>query len=185
MFNSVCVYCGSHNGARTEYMAAARHLGQLLAELKIQLIYGGSSVGLMGVLADSVLAEGGRVTGIIPEQLAERELAHRELTQLHTVRDMHQRKALMAEMADAFIAMPGGMGTLEELFEALTWAQLGIHGKPCGVLNILGYYDRLLEFLDHQVEEEFVTDKQRNWLQVSPDPKTLLEQLAALEKSDS
>jgi len=181
MFNSVCVYCGSHTGAHAEYMAGARHLGQFLAEREIHLIYGGASVGLMGVLADSVLAEGGRVTGIIPEQLAERELAHRELTQLHTVRDRHQRKGLMAEMADAFIAMPGGMGTLEELFETLTWAQLGIHGKPCGVLNILGYYDRLLGFLDHQVEEGFLQAEQRQLLSVSADPLELLTRMFELK----
>ncbi len=177
MFNSVCVYCGSHTGAQTEYMSAARQLGKLLAARDIHLVYGGASVGLMGVLADSVLAEGGRVTGVIPEQLAERELAHRELTQLHTVTDMHQRKALMAELSDAFIALPGGMGTLEELFEVMTWAQLKIHVKPCGVLNILDYYARLLAFLDHQVVEGFLKDEQRRQLQVSDNPHDLLELL--------
>lgn len=177
MTRSVCVYCGSHNGARPEYMAAARHLGQLIAERGLQLIYGGGSVGLMGVLADSVLAEGGRVTGVIPEQLAERELAHRELTQLRVVTGMHQRKALMAELSDAFIAMPGGMGTMEELFEVMTWSQLGLHAKPCGILNILGYYEYLLGFLDHQVAEGFLKEPQRNLLQVSEDPGHLLELL--------
>ena len=178
MFKSVCVYCGSHKGARPEYLAAARHMGQLLAEQNIHLIYGGASVGLMGVLADSVLAEGGQVTGVIPEQLAERELAHRDLTHLHIVTDMHQRKSLMTGLSDAFIALPGGMGTLEELFEVLTWSQLGIHTKPCGVLNILGYYEGLLGFLDHQVTEGFLKDEQRRQLQVSDDPRDLLERMS-------
>ncbi len=177
MFKTLCVYCGSHKGARPEYTTAARRLGQHLAEQEIQLIYGGGSVGLMGVLADSVLAEGGQVTGVIPEQLAERELAHKELTHLRIVADMHQRKSLMAGLSDAFIALPGGMGTLEELFEVLTWSQLGIHAKPCGVLNILGYYEGLLGFLDHQVTEGFLKDEQRRLLQVSDDPRDLLKRL--------
>jgi len=178
MFKSICVYCGSHNGARPEYMAAARHLGQLIAERGLRLVYGGGGIGLMGVLADSVLAEDGRVIGVIPEQLAERELAHRELTQLRVVTGMHQRKALMAELSDAFIAMPGGIGTMEELFEVLTWSQLGLHVKPCGVLNILGYYEYLLGFLDHQVAEGFLKEEQRNLLQVSEDPLHLLDLVA-------
>jgi len=185
MFNSICVYCGSHKGAQPEYMAAARHLGQLLAEQKIHLIYGGASVGLMGILADSALAEGGQVTGVIPEQLAERELAHRELTHLHTVPDMHQRKSVMASLSDAFIALPGGMGTLEELFEVLTWSQLGIHAKPCGVLNILGYYEGLLGFLDHQVMEGFLKSEQRRQLQVSDDPRDLLQRLGRYQAQGS
>jgi len=179
MIDSVCVFCGSHNGAQPEYMAAARHLGQCLAEQNLQLVYGGARVGLMGVIADSVLAEGGQVTGVIPEQLAERELAHRELTKLHVVTGMHQRKQLMADLSDAFIAMPGGMGTLEELFEALTWTQLGIHAKPSGVLNILGYYDGLMAFLDHQASEGFLKPEHRQLLHASDNPQELLQQLKA------
>ncbi len=140
---SLCVYCGSSSGSDPAYAAAARELGQLLAAQQIELIYGGGRVGLMGTLADAVLDAGGRVQGVIPQSLADREVAHHGLTQLHIVETMHQRKALMAELSDGFLALPGGLGTFEELFEIWTWAQLGMHGKPIGLLNVAGYFDLL------------------------------------------
>ena len=157
----ICVFCGSSDGSRPAYRACAHSLGRLLAERRIELIYGGSNVGLMKALADAALDGGGQVTGVIPEALAARGLAHPGLTRLHTVESMHQRKALMAELSDAFIALPGGYGTLEELSEALSWAQLGLHGKPCGVLNVEGYYDFLIGLLDHWAREGFLPARGR------------------------
>ncbi len=150
------MFCGSKAGARPEYAAGARDLGRAMAARGIGLVYGGGSVGLMGVLADSVMADGGEVTGVIPGPLASRELAHQGITELRVVRSMHERKSAMAELADAFIALPGGLGTLEELLEVLTWAQLGIHRKPVGVLNQGNYYDGLLKLLEHGVRERFI-----------------------------
>lgn len=147
----------------------------MLVANDIGLVYGGASVGVMGAVADTVLEEGGEVTGIIPEDLMSREVAHHGLTKLHVVESMHDRKALMADLADGFVALPGGMGTLEELFEILTWAQLGYHRKPCGLLNLSGYYDRLREFLDHTVAEGFVQDKHRSMLIVEQQPEQLIE----------
>jgi uncharacterized protein (TIGR00730 family) len=152
----ICVYCGSSNGAREAYTAAARALGRALVRRDLGLVYGGSDAGLMGVLADTVLAEGGEVIGVIPEPLVVKEVAHKGLTELRIVRSMHERKAMMAELADGFIALPGGFGTLEEFCEIVTWIQLGLHRKPCGLLNIEGYYDGLLAFLDHAVAEGFI-----------------------------
>ena len=143
----------------------------------MRVVYGGASVGLMGVVADAVLSEGGEVIGVIPGTLVEREIAHRRLTELRVVETMHDRKAGMAALADAFVALPGGLGTLEELFEVWTWAQLGIHAKPCALLNTGGYYDPLIEFLDHAVREGFVRDRQRSTLVVSADPDELLDML--------
>jgi uncharacterized protein (TIGR00730 family) len=152
----LCVFCGSSPGHRPEYSAAARTLARALVERGIAIVYGGGSVGLMGVLADSALAMGGEVVGVIPRPLASRELAHTGLTELHRVSSMHERKAMMASLADGFIALPGGLGTLEETLEILTWAQLGIHAKPVGVLNVAGYYDGLRGLIGHGVREGFV-----------------------------
>ena len=171
---SLCVYCGSSSGSSPDYAAAARELGQLLAAQQIELIYGGGRVGLMGVLADAVLKAGGRVQGVIPQSLANREVAHLGLTQLHVVDSMHQRKALMAELADGFLALPGGLGTFEELFEIWTWAQLGMHAKPIGLLNVAGYFDLLLEFLDHATDQQLLKPVHREVLSVSTDPEEML-----------
>src|SRR5215471_18265386 len=156
MLKRVCVFCGSNVGARSAYVEAAESLGKLLVDRKMGLVYGGGKVGLMGKVADTVLAAGGEVIGVIPQSLMRREIAHAGLTDLRVVDSMHQRKALMAELSDAFIALPGGFGTFEELCEIVTWAQLGLHAKPCGVLNVEGYYDQLLGLFDHGVEEKFL-----------------------------
>lgn len=152
----VCVFCGSRGGARPEYLEAARGLGRLLAGRGIGLVYGGATVGLMGAVADGTMDAGGEVDGVLPEALVERELAHLRLTRLHRVGTMHQRKALMAELADAFVTLPGGTGTLDELFEIVTWAQLGLHRKPVGLLDVGGYFQPLLTFLRHAAAEGFV-----------------------------
>ncbi len=175
----LCVFTGSSPGARPEYRAAALELGRLLGERDIRLVYGGATVGLMGAVADAALAAGGRVTGVIPRALMDKELGHAGLTELRVVESMHQRKQAMADRADGFIAMPGGMGTLEELTEILTWAQLGIHGKPCGILNVAGYFDRLLGFLDHAVAERFLRPEHRELLMEAATPVALLDALAA------
>jgi uncharacterized protein (TIGR00730 family) len=170
----ICVYCGSSPGSRPEYIEAAKNLGRTLAERKITLVYGGSSVGLMGLLARSALEAGGEVIGIITRQLVEMEVAFKEISQFEVVETMHERKTRMAELADGFIALPGGLGTLEELFEILTWAQLGIHHKPCGLLNVNGYYDKLGEFLDHAVAEKFIEEGSRRMVMVSEDADRLI-----------
>jgi uncharacterized protein (TIGR00730 family) len=171
---SLCIYCGSSPGGRPEYVEAARAVGRLLAGRGIGLVYGGGHVGLMGQVAKAALEAGGQVTGVITRRLAGMELAYDGLTALHTVETMHERKAMMAELSDGMIALPGGLGTIEEFFEALTWTQLGMHAKPCGLLNTLGYYDRLLSFLDTTVDEQFVEAAHRDMIQVSPDPAELL-----------
>lgn len=176
---SICVYCGSSPGRLPAYRDSAVRLGELLAERDIALVYGGASVGLMGVLADTVLACGGRVTGVISEALVSREVAHAGLTELHVTRTMHQRKMRMAELADGFIALPGGIGTLEELFECWTWIQLGLQAKPCGLLNVAGFHDALVRFLDQLVAEQFLKARHRNLLLVAGQPDELLDQLAA------
>src|SRR3546814_750650 len=155
----LCVFCGSSDGARPAYRDAAHALGKALADAGIGLVYGGAAVGLMGAVADGALARGGEVMGVLPRSLADRELAHPGLTQLHVVGSMHERKAMMAKLSDGFIALPGGLGTFEELFEIWTWAQLGYHRKPVALLNVDGYYDGLLSFLDHPVREAFVDRK--------------------------
>jgi uncharacterized protein (TIGR00730 family) len=174
----VCVFCGSSTGIRTVYREAARALGIALAQRGEELVFGGGRVGLMGVLADAVLAAGGRAIGVIPEALVAKELAHRGLTELRVVDSMHQRKALMADLSDAFLALPGGFGTLEEYCEVLTWAQLGLHAKPCGLLNVAGFYDGLLELFDHAVSEQFVSGPHRLLVLVEQDPQRLLDLLA-------
>ena len=177
--NKICVFCGTNPGARPEYGAAARRLGMILAEQGIELVYGGASVGIMGELADAVHEHGGHVTGIIPQQLVEKEAAHTGIANLIVVASMHQRKSQMADMSDGFIALPGGIGTLEGLFEILTWAQLGIHAKPSGILNVAGYFDGLTQFLDHAVREGFLTEAHRNAIIVESDSVRLLQRMHA------
>ncbi len=176
-FNRICVFCGTNPGERPEYGAAARALGKLLADEDIELVYGGASVGIMGELADAVHEGGGHVTGIIPQQLMKKEAAHTGIPDLIVVASMHQRKSQMADLADGFIALPGGIGTLEGFFEILTWGQLGIHNKPCGVLNVAGYFDLLTGFLDHAVKEGFLTAEHRKMIMVESDPAKLLERM--------
>ena len=174
----VCVFCGSSPGARPEYAEAAAAVGRLLAEQSITVVYGGASVGLMGVLADAALAAHGRVIGVMPEAMASLEHAHRGLTELRIVASMHERKAEMADLADGFLALPGGLGTLEELFEIWTWGNLGYHQKPCGLLNIADYYTSLLKFVDDMVVERFVRETQRGMLIVDRDAASLLRAMA-------
>jgi uncharacterized protein (TIGR00730 family) len=175
----ICVFAGSSSGSRPEYLAAARELGRVLAERKLGLVYGGARVGLMGALANEALAGGAAVIGVMPEALVAKEVAHGGLTELRVVKSMHERKAMMADLADGFIALPGGWGTVEEFFEILTWAQLGLHRKPCGLLNAAGYYDRLLAFVDHGVAEEFVRPEQRPMITVGASPAELLDAMAS------
>lgn len=174
----VCVFCGSATGRGERYVAAARELGTLLAERGIGLVYGGASVGTMGEVADAALASGGEVVGVIPEQLVSRELAHPGLTDLRVVADMHERKALMASLSDGFVALPGGIGTLEELFEVWTWAHLGLHDKPLALLDVAGFYQPLRAFVDHMVTEEFLRPASRDMLLVDADPAALLDRFA-------
>ena len=173
----VCVFCGSNSGVRPEYAAAARELATVLAERRIGVVYGGGSVGLMGVLADRVLEVGGHIIGVIPQALMDLDVGHRGLPDLRIVSSMHERKALMVDLADAFIALPGGLGTLDESFEVLTWAQLGLHTKPFGHLNVARYFDGLLAFLDHAVGERFLRPQHRTLLQVEANAAALLQRL--------
>lgn len=173
----ICVFCGSSMGAKPAYAEAAEALGRLLAERGLGLVYGGGNVGLMGVLANAALAAGGEVIGVIPEALLKMEVGHVDLTTLHVVGSMHERKALMAELADGFIALPGGIGTLEELFEVWTWGQLGLHPKPLGFLDVAGYYDHLHAFLDHSMAEGFLKERHRAMVAVESNPTTLLARL--------
>jgi uncharacterized protein (TIGR00730 family) len=179
MLRSICVYCGSRMGKSEIHADAARALAQEMVNDNIDLVYGGARVGLMGILADEVLRLGGEVTGVIPKDLLEKEVGHDGLTRLYIVKDMHERKAMMAELADGFIAMSGGMGTLDELFETITWGMLGLHEKPIGILNTNGFYDSLIRLVDHLVEEGFVEPRHAGQLLVEPDPKTLLNKLRA------
>ncbi len=173
---SICVYCGSSPGRLADYMSAAKDLGSEIGRRGIRLVYGGAGVGLMGEVARAALAAGGQVVGVIPQALAAQEIASAEAIELRVVKDMHERKAVMAELSDGFIALPGGFGTFEEFFEALTWQQLGIHTKPCGFLNISGYYDDLLKFLDHAVEEMFIHKPHNDMILASNEPVDLIEQ---------
>ncbi len=177
----ICVFCGSRPGSRPQYTDAARHLGELLAARKIGLVYGGSHVGLMGTLADAAMRAGGEVIGVMPENLVRREISHHGLSELHLVGSMHERKAMMAELADAFIALPGGFGTFEELFEIITWAQLGLHRKAVGILNVGGFYDGLLGLVDHAVREGFVPEANRALILHADTPETLLELVIGFE----
>jgi uncharacterized protein (TIGR00730 family) len=171
----ICVFCGSSPGARPIYVQAARRLGQTLARRGLTLVYGGAKVGTMGQLAQAALDAGGRVIGVIPRALVDMEVAHTGLSDLRVVASMHERKALMTDLSDAFIALPGGLGTIDEFFEVLCWSQLGLHAKPCGLLNVEGYYDRLIAFLDHSVEEQFVRATHRDLVLVEQDAETLLD----------
>jgi uncharacterized protein (TIGR00730 family) len=177
----VCVYAGSESGSRPEYAAAAVALTRALVARGQGIVYGGGRVGLMGVVADTTLDAGGEIIGVIPRHLEEREVAHSRLTELRVVGSMHERKALMASLADAFIALPGGIGTLEELIEMITWARLGLHEKPCGLLNVHGYYDPLIAFLDGAVTEGFLPARHRGLLRVETDPAALIDALLAPE----
>ncbi|HEY4762987.1 MAG TPA: TIGR00730 family Rossman fold protein [Candidatus Sulfotelmatobacter sp.] len=173
----ICVFCGSSAGSRPEYGAAAEEMAAELVRRKIGLVYGGGKVGLMGSIADAVLRAGGEAQGVIPEHLMAREVGHNGLTKLHVVRSMHERKALMADLSDAFVALPGGFGTLEEFCEAITWTQLGLHAKPCGILNTLGYYSPLLQMFDHAVEERFLKPENRALVLARVSPGELLQAL--------
>lgn len=171
----ICVYCGSSEGRNAAYAVASERLGRLLAGQGIGLVYGGANVGLMRILADAAMAAGGDVIGVMPKALVEKEKAHKGLRHLHVVASMHERKALMAELSDGFIALPGGAGTMDELFEVWTWGQLGFHRKPCGLLNVAAYYDPLAAFLDHAVTEGFVKDLHRDMLIFAKTPEEVLE----------
>jgi len=176
---SCCVFCGSSPGRRPEYEETARALGTTLATRGIELVYGGAQVGLMGAVADAALAAGGAVTGVIPRALAAKEIVHEGLSELFVVESMHERKSKMAELSEGFVALPGGMGTFEELLETLTWAQLGVHERPCGLLDVGGYYGPLLELLDRAVEERFLKAEQRGLLMVESEPGALLDRFEA------
>ncbi|MFI4939325.1 MAG: TIGR00730 family Rossman fold protein [Burkholderiales bacterium] len=178
---SLCVYCGSSSGLTPHYAEAARGLAQALVERNIALVYGGGNVGLMGVIANEVMRLGGQATGVIPTALLNMEVGHRSLSHLHVVDNMHERKAMMAELSDGFIAMPGGIGTLEELFEVLTWSQLGFHDKPIGILNVGGYYDALLGFMQHMVMQGFLKTQHASLLSVESEASALLNRFAAFE----
>ena len=177
----ICVFCGASPGGRPVYREATAQLARLLAAEGIGVVYGGGGVGLMGALADAVIAEGGELTGVIPRSLVDREIAHRDVMDMRVVGSMHESKALMADLADAFIALPGGIGTLEELFEVYTWAQLGLHQKPCALLNVEGYYDGIEDFLSHAVAERFLREETRALLLVDSSPANLLERLHNFE----
>lgn len=178
---SLCVYCGSSLGRSPDFLEAAQALGAELLRREIRLVYGGASVGIMGAIADTVLAGGGEVVGIIPESLADKEISHHGLTELLVVDSMHTRKAKMAEYSDGFVALAGGFGTLEELFETLTWAQLGFHQKPVGLLNVNGYYDHLLAFLQQAVDQQYLKDQHRNLLLSSEQPEQLLQKMLSFQ----
>jgi len=175
--SSVCVFCGSSVGADPAYMATARRTGEVLASQGVTLVFGGGGVGLMGQVADAALMAGGKVIGVIPELLVRKELGHAALTELRVVKTMHERKQSMADLSDAFMALPGGFGTFEEFCEILTWAQLGLHSKPCGLLNAKGYYDKLLAMFDHAVQEQFVHPRYRGLILTEDDPARLLEEM--------
>lgn len=175
----LCVFCGSSRGSRPDYAAAAAEFGRTLAAEGITLVYGGGSVGLMGVLADATLAAGGKAIGVIPHSLQIKEVGHTALTELHVVDTMHERKARMADLSDAFVALPGGLGTLEEIFEIITWSILGIHAKPCGFLNVEGYFDSLLRFLDESVAAQFIRPDHANMILVAREPREMLRMVRA------
>ena len=177
----ICVFCGSNQGGRPEYVEAAKKLGLLLAERNIGLVYGGAKVGTMGAIADTVLDSGADAIGVMPRLLVEKEVAHSGLTDLKIVDTMHERKHLMAELSDAFIALPGGLGTLDEFFEMATWAQLGMHDKPCGLLNVCGYFDYMIRFLDIAVSEEFVRKEHREMIFIQDNPESLIDAFESYE----
>ncbi len=171
----ICVFCGANTGKRDQYSTAAKDLAEELVSREIEIVYGGGRIGLMGVLAERAIELGGRVIGVIPESLATKEVAHDSVSELIVVGSMHERKAKMAQLSSGFISLPGGIGTIEETFEMLTWSQLGFHNKPCGIINVAGFYDKLIEFLNHISEEKFFMDIYRRMLIVETDPSALLE----------
>jgi uncharacterized protein (TIGR00730 family) len=181
----ICVFCGADSGRAPAYADAARVVGKMLAQRGIALVYGGGSIGLMGVLADAVLDAGGQAIGVIPQTLVDREVAHSGLTELHVVKNLHERKARMAELADAFLALPGGVGTMEELFEVWSWGKLGLHSKPCGLLNVNGYFDSLRTLTDQMVTEGFLEPVHRELLLIEEQPNVLLDRLTAYATSQS
>ena len=182
-FHRICVFCGSSVGRRPAYRGAAEQLGALLVKRGIELVYGGGNIGLMGVLADTVLARGGRVIGVIPDFMMAKEIGHAGLTELRIVSSMHQRKAVMSDLADGFIALPGGLGTLEEFCEVITWSQLGLQSKPCGLLNVENYYSPLLELFDHAVREGFLREENRRLVMDAADPARLLKKMVAFKST--
>ena len=181
---SVCVFCGSNPGARPDYVAAAAATGRAIAQAGLTLVYGGASIGCMGALADAALSADGRVVGVIPQALIDKEIAHQGLSANLVTHSMHERKAKMADMADGFIALPGGAGTMEETFEVWTWGQLGLHEKPLALLNVAGFFDPLVAFLDHQTAEAFMKPAHRDMLLVGDDPNEVLERMARYEAPD-
>ncbi len=183
--NSLCLYCGSSPGEKPEYQDAAAMFGSTLAATGIDLVYGGGSVGLMGIAADACLTAGGRVIGVIPRLLMEKEVGHKNLTKMHVVENMHERKALMTSLSDGFVALPGGYGTLDELFEALTWLQLGYHGKPVGLLNVAGFFDHLVTFLGHARDERFLRGLHHDALSVDGDLHQLIDKMRHAEAPDT
>jgi uncharacterized protein (TIGR00730 family) len=185
MEKNLCVYCGSAVGVDSRFAEAGRKVGQAIARHGFGLVYGGGQVGLMGIVADAVMAAGGRAIGVIPEPLAKKEIAHRALSELHVVRDMHERKAMMANRSAAFLTLPGGIGTFEEFFETLSWATLGLHHKPIGVLNVAGYFDPLIGLLDHAVSQQFVKPEHRRHLVISAEPEALVEKVMGLADAGS
>lgn len=185
LLQRLCIYCGSSPGSGEDYAAAARAAGQALARRGITLVYGGGNVGMMGRIADAVLDTGGQVIGVIPHHLADKELAHERATQMLRVNSMHERKQTMADLSDGFIALPGGIGTLEELFETMTWLQLGLHRKPIGLLNVAGFFDAMLTFLDHMVAERFLKPEHRDLLIVDHDIDRLIDRMASFEAPDA
>lgn len=178
---NICVYCGSRPGRLEAYADAARAMAHAMVARDLGLVYGGASIGIMGMVADAVLQLGGRAVGVIPEALARKEVAHSGLTALHITQSMHERKTLMAELSDGFVALPGGIGTFEEIFEVWTWAQLGIHDKPCGLLNVAGYYDALTGFLNHATQDQFLSPPHRAMLIVEQEPSALLDRFASYQ----
>ncbi len=178
---SICVFCGSSHGSEPAYTIAAQALAESIVKNDLELVYGGGNVGLMGVIADTVLQQGGRVTGVIPKALMEKEVGHEGLTNLHIVADMHERKAMMAELSEGFVALPGGWGTLEELFEVMTWLQLGFHAKPCAVLNVNGYFDALLAFLANASQQGFVKPLHHDMLIAGDEPDQLLQRMSGFK----
>ena len=175
--NRICVFCGSKTGTNPLFMKTAVELGRLLAECGLDLVYGGARIGLMGAVADSVLAGGGRVVGVVPEAMATKEVVHEGLSEIHVVSSMHERKSMMARLADGFVALPGGFGSFEELLEMITWAQLGIHRKPVAILNVSGYYDSLIQLFERAIEEGFIKPRNRQLVVVEEEPDRLLQTL--------
>ena len=181
MMKRICVFCGSSPGSRPDYVQAGRELGEFLAKKGLGLVYGGTNIGIMGEVANAALTAGGEVIGVIPRGLVEKGIGHTGLTDLRVVNSMHDRKAMMFTLSDGFVALPGGLGTIEEFFEVLTWTQLGMHAKPCGLLNVQGYYDKLIAFLDNAVSERFVRDSHRAMVLVAERPEALIEKFESYE----